>query len=72
MFNMDAVNSLPQKVLFLKVVSDIIDKALDELKVTNGDLTESEKLRAAQLYTDMLKRAGFEDDEIDANWIFLK
>jgi hypothetical protein len=69
---MDAVSSLPQKILFLKVVSDIIDKALDELKVANGNLTESEKLRAAQLYTDMLKRAGFEDDEIDANWIFLK
>ncbi len=69
---MDVAKSLPQKILFLKVVSDIINRALDELKVTNGDLTESEKRRAAQLYTDMLKRAGFEDDEIDANWIFLK
>jgi hypothetical protein len=69
---MDIARSLPQKILFLKVVSDIIDRALDELKVTNGDLTESEKRRAAELYTDMLKRAGFEDDEIDANWIFLK
>jgi hypothetical protein len=69
---MDIARSLPQKILFLKVVSDIIDRALDELKVTNGDLTELEKRRAAELYTDMLKRAGFEDDEIDANWIFLK
>ncbi len=69
---MDIAKSLPQKILFLKVVSDIINRALDELKVANGDLTESEKRRAAQLYTDMLKRAGFEDDEIDANWIFLK
>ncbi len=69
---MDIARSLPQKILFLKVVSDIIDRALDELKVENGDLTESEKRRAAQLYTDMLKRAGFEDDEIDENWIFLK
>jgi hypothetical protein len=69
---MDIARSLPQKILFLKVVSDIIDKALDELKVTNGNLTESEKRRAAELYTDMLKRAGFDDDEIDANWIFLK
>jgi hypothetical protein len=69
---MDVARSLPQKILFLKVVSDIIDKALDELKVTNGDLTELEKRRAAELYSDMLKRAGFDDDEIDANWIFLK
>ncbi len=69
---MDIAKSLPQKMLFLKVVSDIINRALDELKVANGGLTESEKRRAAQLYTDMLKRAGFEDDEIDANWIFLK
>jgi hypothetical protein len=69
---MDIARSLPQKILFLKIVSDIIDRALDELKVTNGDLTESEKRRAAELYADMLKRAGFEDDEIDANWIFLK
>jgi hypothetical protein len=68
----DIAKSLPQKILFLKVVSDIIDRALDELKVENGDLTESEKFRAAQLYTDMLKRAGFEDNEIDASWIFLK
>ncbi len=69
---MDIAKPLPQKILFLKVVSDIINRALDELKVANGDLTESEKRRAAQLYTDMLKRAGFEDDEIDTNWIFLK
>jgi hypothetical protein len=69
---MDIPQSVVQKVTFLKVVSDLINEVLDELRVENGDLTESEKLRAAQLYIDMLKRAGFNDDEIDADWIFLK
>jgi hypothetical protein len=68
----DTPQSLAEKVLFLKVVSDLINKALDELKAKNGVLTESEKLRAAQLYTDLLKQAGFNDEEIDADWILLK
>ena len=57
------------KLAMLKVAVDVVSEALRKIKEEYGEVTEEEKLRAAEFFRSLLKSVEFKDEEIHTEWI---